>query len=291
LSFDIFPAYCYETGVQLSAPAKTNLSLEVRGKRADGFHEIETLMVPISLADTVTIDRTDGEGVIFTCSDASLPAGDDNLVVRAAKIFFERAKIPAGARIHLEKRVPHGAGLGGGSSDAATTLIGLNELFSAGFKTPDLSAMAAELGSDIPFFVYRSAAVCRGRGEIVEPVEFDRPLPLLLIKPPFGVPTPWAYKLWRDSKELPDVPYGPQVFPWGRMVNDLERPVFEKYVFLAVLKRWLLAQPEVAGAMMSGSGSTTLAVLKDASMAEALQGKITAEYGDGLWMYACSVVV
>jgi 4-diphosphocytidyl-2-C-methyl-D-erythritol kinase len=280
-----------KTGVQLRAPAKINLSLEVRGKRPDGFHEIETLMVPISLADTVTIDRSDGAGVVFTCSDASLPAGDDNLVVRAAKLFFARVKIPPGIRIHLEKHVPHGAGLGGGSSDAATTLTGLNEMFATGFDTPALSAMAAELGSDIPFFVYRSAAVCRGRGELVEPVAFGHPLPLLLIKPPFGVPTPWAYKQWHDSHELPDIPYGPQIFPWGKLVNDLERPVFEKYLFLALLKRWLLAQPEVAGALMSGSGSTTLAVLKDASNAPALQDKITAEYGDGLWMCACRVAV
>ena len=126
LSFDIFHFNCYENSVQLSAPAKTNLSLEVRGKRADGFHEIETLMVPISLADTITLDRADGEGVIFTCSDPSLPTGKDNLVVRAARLFFERTGILPGVHIHLEKRVPHGAGLGGGSSDAATTLIGLN---------------------------------------------------------------------------------------------------------------------------------------------------------------------
>jgi len=290
LPFDIFPVNCYETTVQLSAPAKTNLSLEVRGKRADGFHEIETLMVPISLADTIIIDRADDEGVIFTCSDPSL-TGNDNLVVRAARLFFERTHIPPGVHIHLEKRVPHGAGLGGGSSDAATTLIGLNEMFGTGFKTPVLSMMAAELGSDIPFFVYRSAAICRGRGELVEPVAFPHALPLLLIKPAFGVPTPWAYKQWKVSHELPDVPYAPQIFPWGRMVNDLERPVFEKYIFLAVLKRWLLGQPEVAGAMMSGSGSTTLAVLKDASNAPALQEKIAAEFGDGLWMCACNVAV
>lgn len=277
--------------MQLSAPAKINLSLEVRGKRPDGFHDIETLMVPISLADTVTIERTEETGVAFTCSDASLPTGDDNLVVRAAKLFFERTKITHGARIHLEKRVPHGAGLGGGSSDAATTLNGLNALFRAGLDTPTLSAMAAELGSDIPFFVYRSAAICSGRGEIVKPVPFDYSLELLLIKPEFGVPTPWAYKMWKDSKELPGVSYAPQYFKWGRMVNDLERPVFEKYIFLAELKRWLLAQEEVAGAMMSGSGSTTLSVLKEAAGAKALQAKIASAFGDGLWMCACHVAI
>ncbi len=278
------------TRVQFTAPAKINLSLAVRGKRPDGFHEIETLMAPISLADTLEIERADC-GIAFTCSDPTLPTGADNLVVRAANLFFERLDARPEVRIHLEKRVPHGAGLGGGSSDAATTLMGLNELFGARFETATLSAMAAELGSDIPFFVYRSAAVCMGRGEIVKPVEFKQALPILLIKPPFGVPTPWAYKNWAGSKELPDVPYAAQVFPWGTLVNDLERPVFEKYLFLAVMKRWLLAQAEVAGALMSGSGSTMIAVLPNESMADALQAKLTAEFGDGLWMCACRVVV
>jgi 4-diphosphocytidyl-2-C-methyl-D-erythritol kinase len=278
-----------KTGVQLSAPAKINLSLEVRGKRPDGFHEIETLMVPVSLADTITIDRADVEGVAFTCNDPTLPAGGDNLVVRAENLFFERLDARPEVRIHLEKRVPHGAGLGGGSSDAAATLMGLNELFGAGFDTAALSAMAAELGSDIPFFVHRSAAVCKGRGEIVEPVAFTEPLPLLLIKPPFGVPTPWAYKHWSGSREMPGIPYKEQVFPWGKLVNDLERPVFEKYIFLALVKRWLLEQQEVAGALMSGSGSTMIAVLRDGALAAALQEKVVAEFGDGLWMCACSV--
>ena len=290
-SFDISILSCYEICVQLSAPAKINLSLEVRGKRPDGFHEIETLMAPISLADTLDIDRTDAAGIAFTCSDKSLPVDDSNLVVRAAKIFFERTKIAPSVRIHLEKHVPHGAGLGGGSSDAATALIALDELFHAHLGTPELSAMAAELGSDIPFFVYRSAAICRGRGELVEPVKLDNNIPLLLIKPAFGVPTPWAYKRWIESVELPGIPYGPQMFPWGRLVNDLEQPVFEKYLFLATLKRWLLEQGEVAGALMSGSGSTTLAVLRDESMGAALVERVLAEFGPELWTCACSTAV
>jgi len=284
------PVRCYENAVQVSAPAKINLSLEVRGRRPDGFHEIETLMAPVSLADVLDIDISEGGGITFSCSDPSLPAGDDNLVVRAAKIFFETAKIRQGARIHLEKRIPHGAGLGGGSSDAAATLMALNKLSGANLEIPALSAIAAQLGSDIPFFIYRSAAVCRGRGELVEPVNFPHKLPLLLIKPPFGVPTPWAYKCWAGSVEIPDVPYAPQYFPWGKLVNDLERPVFEKYLFLALLKRWLLAQPEVAGALMSGSGSTTLAVLRDESMAGSLTERVRAEFGAELWVCGCSTV-
>jgi 4-diphosphocytidyl-2-C-methyl-D-erythritol kinase len=275
--------------VQLLAPAKINLSLEVRGKRADGFHEIETVMLPVSLADTLDIACA-GAGIAFTCSDATLPCDDTNLVVRAAKLFFERTKNSSGVAIHLEKKIPHGAGLGGGSSDAATTLVALDALFDTRLGTPALSAMAAELGSDIPFFIYRSAAVCRGRGEIVEPFAFAEKLPLLLVKPAFGVPTPWAYKRWAESREIPGVSYAPQLFPWGKLVNDLERPVFEKYIFLAALKSWLLAQPEVAGALMSGSGSTTLAVLRDGSQGEALAQRACAEFGE-LWTHVCSTAV
>lgn len=273
--------------MQLFAPAKINLSLEVLGVRADGFHEIETMMVPVSLADTLSLERADTAGIAFTCSDASLPPGDENLVVRAAKLFFELAGISPGVRIRLEKKIPHGAGLGGGSSDAAATLIGLNELFDTRLEMPALSALSAELGSDIPFFLHRCAARCRGRGEIVGPVAFNHKLPLLLVKPPFGVPTPWAYKHWRDSVELPDVSYAPQRFPWGELVNALERPVFEKYILLALLKRWLLAQPEVAGALLSGSGSTMFAVLRDESGGVALARRAREQFGGELWTRAC----
>ena len=272
--------------MKFTAPAKINLSLEVRRKREDGFHEIESLMVPVSLADILEIE-TGGAGIAFSCSDASLPVDDTNLVVRAAKLFLERQKISTGVKIQLEKQIPHGAGLGGGSSDAATTLIGLDRIFDTKLDTLALAGMSAELGSDIPFFVYQSAAVCRGRGEIVTPVGFPLRLPLLLLKPPFGVPTPWAYRQWHDSSELPGVSYAAQEFPWGRLVNDLERPVFEKYIFLAVLKRWLLAQPEVDGALMSGSGSTTFAVLRDGLVADSLARRAREHFGE-LWTCACT---
>src|ERR1700719_165605 len=157
--------------MQLFAPAKINLSFHIKERRVDGFHEIETIMAPISLADRITIERAGGDGEIrFSCDDPALPRGDDNVVVRAAKLFRERAKITSGITISLEKKIPHGAGLGGGSSDAASTLLGLNELFDAGLEQKELVELAAQLGSDVPFFVVRSPAVCRGRGEIVTPI-------------------------------------------------------------------------------------------------------------------------
>ncbi|MFN2621443.1 MAG: 4-(cytidine 5'-diphospho)-2-C-methyl-D-erythritol kinase [Chthoniobacterales bacterium] len=270
--------------MQLLAPAKINLSFEIKGRRADGFHEIETRMAPITLADRLTVEKAgDKNEIRFSCDDPSLPGGDDNLVVRAAKLFRERMKITTGISLALEKTIPHGAGLGGGSSDAASALLGLNELFDVGLSHDALMKLAAELGSDVPFFIAHSPAVCRGRGEIVEPVARDAKFRLLLLKPDFGVPTPWAYGRWKDSRELARVDYSAQKFESVRFVNDLERPVFEKFVFLARLKTWLRQQPEVAVALMSGSGSTIFAVLREGADSEELAGRARAEIDPKLW--------
>ena len=274
------------------APAKINLSLRVLGRREDGFHEIETLMVPITLADGLSLERAaaGAASIELVCSDPTLPTDRRNLAFRAAELFIERVGDPGHSiRLVLEKHIPHGAGLGGGSSDAATVLLALDEHCATHLTTARLAALAAELGSDVPFFIYRAAAMCRGRGERVEPVTLTSTLPLLLLKPSFPVPTPLAYQRWRGSRELPGVRYDAQAFPWGELVNDLERPVFEKFFLLAEIKTWLLAQPEVAGALMSGSGSTSFAVLHSPDAAQALADRALAEFGE-LWTCFCSTV-
>lgn len=276
--------------IELLAPAKVNLSLRVLGKRADGFHELESLVCPISLFDRLELDHRAEPGIAFACDDATLPTGDENLAVRAARLFCDACGLEPNLRLRLAKQIPHGAGLGGGSSDAASVLLGLDALFETRLPTAALAAMAADLGSDVPLFIYRSAAVIRGRGEEVEPMAGVPELPLLLIKPPFGVPTPWAYKNWTESREIPGIPYAAQEFPWGALVNDLERPVFEKYLFLASLKQWLLGQPEVAGALMSGSGSTVFAVLREKPLGFALGERLAAEFGSDLWCYLCETL-
>src|SRR5690349_13010315 len=250
--------------MQVIAPAKINLSLRILSRRSDGFHEIETFVTPISLCDEIKIEQRSGkQNIAFRCDDPSVPKGENNLVVRAAKIFFEETKITSGISIELKKRIPHGAGLGGGSSDAASTLLALNELFRTNLPREALAKMAETIGSDVPFFIFQSAAVCKGRGELVSPTRLRERLSVLLLKPEFGVPTQWAYSRWRGSREIPAVPYGAQPFNQQAFVNDLERPVFEKFVFLAEIKMWLLKQPEVGSAMMSGSGSTMFAVIRD----------------------------
>jgi 4-diphosphocytidyl-2-C-methyl-D-erythritol kinase len=276
--------------MQLLAPAKINLSFQIKGRRADGFHEIETLMAPIALADRLVMERAGDAGQVqFSCDDPSLPGGDDNLVVRAVNLFRKATKVTAGITISLEKKIPHGAGLGGGSSDAASTLLGLNDLFETRLAEADLLQLAAQLGSDVPFFMVRSPAICRGRGELVTAISLNTSLNLLLLKPSFGVPTPWAYGRWTDSHELPGVDYSVQEFAGVKFVNDLERPVFEKFVVLARLKTWLRCQPEVVVALMSGSGSTLFAVMRSNADSELVAARAKAKLDPSLWTRVVSV--
>ena len=275
--------------MQLQAAAKINLSFEIKGRREDGFHEIETLMTPISLADRLTIERGETRaGIKFSCDDPSVPTGEGNLVVRAFRVFQEATKIEDGVEIVLEKKIPHGAGLGGGSSDAASTLLGLNELFETGLGLEVLMGLAARIGSDVPFFILGTAATCRGRGEIVEAARLPASFPILLMKPDFGVPTPWAYGRWKDSRELPGVDYAAQTFAGIRFRNDLERPVFEKFVLLGYLKTWLRHQPEVGAVLLSGSGSTVFSVVRDASEAEKLMARVRENLDAKMWMRSCT---
>jgi 4-diphosphocytidyl-2-C-methyl-D-erythritol kinase len=266
----------------LHAPAKLNLSLRVLGKRDDGFHEIDTLMVKLpGLADR--LEFSPSGTFSFHCDDTTLPAGEDNLVVKAARAYEAALGSACQHAVTLRKSIPHGAGLAGGSSDAAATLLGLEQLHGHALGAEKLREIAAALGSDVPFFLAPSAARCRGRGELIEPVKGPAPLQVLLLKPAFAVPTADAYGRWADSRELPGVKYAAQDLDGLELVNDLERPVFEKHRFLAELKQWLLARDECAGALLAGSGSTIFAVLYPDADGEALAKAARHELDPGLW--------
>jgi len=273
--------------MQVFAPAKINLSLKILGRRDDGFHEIETLIVPISLCDEMKIEKNEG-GIEFRCDDPFVPLSDDNLVIQAAKSFFVATELEPAVSIELKKKIPLGAGLGGGSSDAASTLLALNHLFEANLTHDELAELGATAGSDVPFFVFESPAICRGRGEVVTPIQLPERLSILLLKPAFVVPTQLAYSRWQDSREIPDVPYAAQQFADQTFINDLEHPVFEKFVFLARLKIWLLKQPEVGAALMSGSGSTVFAVIRPNADADLLATRAKSELDAELWTCACN---
>ena len=276
--------------MQVLAPAKINLSLKILGQRNDGFHEVDTLIAPISLYDEIGIEKRPEKGIKFRCDDPSVPQGDDNLVVRAAKTFFETTKIEPAVSIELKKKIPHGAGLGGGSSDAAAVLLALEDLFETKLSREALAEMAEPLGSDVPFFLFQSAAVCKGHGEMVMPVKLQRPFPILLLKPGFAVSTAWAYSRWQDSREIPGIRYEAREFAGQTFANDLERPVFEKFVFLAQLKMWLLSQSEVGAALMSGSGSTMFAVMRENADADSVAKRAKTALDPELWTCACKTL-
>ncbi len=257
------------------APAKVNLSLRILGKRADGFHDIETIMAPLSLADALDIELGEGSGVDFTCSDASLPCDGTNLVCRAVDAFARHTGRQFHTRIHLTKNIPHGAGLGGGSSDAASVIKALDLTLGTGLSICEMESIAASLGSDVPFFIRSIPSLCRGRGEIVEPLGILPGANILLVKPPFPVPTAWAYQAYKNKTNPAET-----FSQWHcsiELMNDLEEPVFSKYLVLPVLKRWLLDQPGVRCAMMSGSGSTVFAILNEDALD--LEDRVLAHFG------------
>lgn len=276
--------------MQVLAPAKINLSLKILGRRNDGFHELDTVIAPISLCDEIKVDKGPAGGIEFHCDDPSLPQGDDNLVVHAAKAFFETTEIEPAVLIELHKKIPHGAGLGGGSSDAASVLLALNKLFDAKLSPEALAEMAASIGSDVPFFTFQSAALCKGHGEMVTPIKLRKQFSILLLKPGFAVSTAWAYSRWQHSREIPGIRYQTQEFAGQTFVNDLERPVFEKFVFLAQLKMWLLSQSEVGAALMSGSGSTMFAVTHEKDDVNSIENRAKAELDPDLWTCACETI-
>ena len=261
------------------APAKINLYLHILGRRADGFHELETLMAPISLGDTLDIELI-GEGIEFTCSDPALSDAKDNLATKAARVFLDEFKLETGVRIHLEKAVPVGAGLGGGSSDAAAVLLALRDLTKIGCADEKLAELAARLGSDIPFFIYRTQAICKGRGEIIEPIKLSESFQGLLVHPGFGVSTPWCYKIYAQN---PKQGAAGRQFADFTLRNDLEPPAFSKYQWLPTAKAWFQKQPEALDSLMSGSGSSVFALTASDEASAQLRTRFLAEFGESLF--------
>lgn len=274
--------------MQVAAPAKINLNLRVLGRNeTTGYHDLETWMVPLTLADELHIELREAPGIVLVCSDPELDAGSGNLAWNAAELFLHETGHPGGAAIELRKHIPHGAGLGGGSSDAAAVLKALNEQAGRPLGDSGLENLGAKLGSDIPFFIRSQPAMARGRGEILFPHPLPRPLDLLLIKPPFAVETAWAYGRWSEGKFCPAEWTAPQLHDGIEIFNDLERPVFAKFIILAALKKWLLEHSLVAAAAMSGSGSCLFAILRDARGADQLAAEAKDEFGSTFWTAAC----
>jgi 4-diphosphocytidyl-2-C-methyl-D-erythritol kinase len=278
--------------LEKQSPCKVNLLLNILGKRPDGFHELETVMHPVNLFDRLTFRRA-GVSVQLTCSDPALPVDGTNLVHRAATTFREAAGIKDGVAIHLEKHIPMAAGLGGGSGNAATTLLGLNELFGHPLPLQRLHDLAASIGSDVPFFLQNKPAIATGRGEKIQAVDFFAALKgaaFLLIHPGFGVATAWAYQnLARFPEALNGRPGRAENLvrllntfdlktAAGEFYNSLEAPVLEKYPLLEMYQQFLGGREAVV-ALMSGSGSTTFGIFTSEATARQAGEKMRAKFG------------
>ena len=274
--------------MQIAAPAKINLNLRVLGRNeATGYHDIETWMVPVTLADELRVELREAPGIALTCSDPELDNGSGNLAWQAADLFLRETNHPGGAAIELHKHIPHGAGLGGGSSDAAAVLKALNKQAGQPLDEAALEKLGALLGSDVPFFIRAQASMARGRGEILAPRPLPQQLDLLLIKPPFAVETPWAYRRWSAQRFCPEEWTAPQIHEGVEIFNDIERPVFAKFIILAAMKKWLLEHSLVAAAAMSGSGSCMYAILRDSRGAKQLADEAKNLFGHTFWTAAC----
>lgn len=256
--------------IKVAAPAKINLFLEILGKRQDGYHEIETVMQEVSLFDYIYMEKHE-KNIEFTCSNPKLSAGEDNLVVKAVRLLQNESKTYRGVKIHLDKRIPIGAGLGGGSSDAVATLVGLNKLWQTGYDEKQLMSLAGKLGSDTPFFVVGNTAICKGRGEIVNPYPVNVSYNYVIIYPRFGVSTAMVYKNFKFSltKNLKDVNFFMQDFVSGNpnklgaiLHNRLEDVVFKLYPDLEGIKT-TLTKFNFCGVLLSGSGSAIYGLCKE----------------------------
>jgi 4-diphosphocytidyl-2-C-methyl-D-erythritol kinase len=268
--------------MRIFTPAKINLTLEILGIRSDGFHELATWMTPIALYDILAIEPA--TEFSFESNVPGLRSDDSNLVIRAVDAFQKVSGDRRLYRIVLEKNIPLGAGLGGGSSDAAATLRLLNRMAGDALPLEALRAIAAELGSDVAFFVESRSAWCTGRGEKMEPREFPDDRWICLVKPGFVVSTAGAYAAYTKLPEKGK--RGEKVeSAWGPLRNDLEPAVFPKYLLLPEIKLWFRNQPETEITLMSGSGSTMFAITRSPAAAEALRQRFQAEFGENFWTF------
>ena len=242
----------------LESPAKVNLRLEILKKRKDGYHELRTILQKIGLHDTIHLSLKKERGITIATDHPDLPVGKDNLVYRAVQSILKRSDYRGGVNIEIEKRIPLGAGLGGGSSNAAATLKALNQLLKMGLPGKELMGMGLRIGADVPFFFLRGAAIGSGIGERLKEIELPS-LWYVLIYPNFEVSTRWAYQNFILTKvrfhfnfyEFLKTPKGISHI----LRNDLEEVVSRKYPEIAMMKE-LLLDAGAMGALMTGSGPT-----------------------------------
>jgi len=278
--------------IVIHTPAKLNLFFEVLGKRADGYHEIETLMCPIDLCDTLCFQKTLDGNIDLECSWGmtpqagsgfeDVPRDGKNLVWRAIELVRRRTGTRQGAKVRLVKRIPTAAGLGGGSSDAAAALMAANVGWKLDLTLPELAALAAELGSDVPFFLQGGPAVCRGRGERIEPAGGLGLMNFVVVRPPQGLATAAVYGVCRGPQSprklqplLDALRQGDLRRSGGLLFNRLQEAAEELSPWIARLAR-LMAAEECLGHGMSGSGTAYFALFHSALQARRVAKRLRA---------------
>ncbi len=285
--------------LEKTSGCKVNLLLNILGRRADGFHELETVMQPLPLYDRLKFKLT-GTNLVLECDHSELPTDSRNLVYRAAKLFFATTSITGGVRISLNKNIPLAAGLGGGSANAAVTLAGLNELFGFPLSAGQISPLAASLGSDVPFFLQDEPALATGRGEKIESCQSFPALrgsTIILVHPGFGVSTAWAYnqlakfpehlngKPGRARRLIDALQKTDPSAAAALFYNSLEAPVLDKYPLLKLLQGFFRSQGVMA-TLMSGSGSTTFAIVREGAKAQSMLKRLREDFGNKFWTAA-----
>jgi 4-diphosphocytidyl-2-C-methyl-D-erythritol kinase len=253
------------------------LILRILDRRPDGYHNLWSIMHTVALEDAVTMRASSQRGIRLACNVGGLSVDHTNLVWRAASAVLDRAQLSVGVDIELYKRVPMGAGLGGGSSDAAATILGLNQSLQLGWSREKMAEVGQALGSDVAFFLFAPSAIVSGRGESVRPVTIEGGRWIVLVKPTFGIETKWAYQelaatraavrqLSADHGELDRR----DRLTWGQVAasveNDFEIPVFTKHPQLGEIKRFLLKRG-AQFALLSGSGATVFGLFEEESTA------------------------
>ncbi len=253
----------------VKAPAKVNLYLAIHSRRADGYHEIETLMQKLELADQLKLNRTAG-GIRLRCPDSALPEDETNLAYRAAALFLEKTAVSGGIEIELSKKIPVAAGLGGGSSDAAAVLKAMNDLFAVGLSLEELMKMAYPLGADVPFFVADfNSARATGIGERLEPVDIAGDRQVVLVNPGFSVSTAWVYGNFALTSASNPYILGRAIIYADlckNLFNDLESVTINRYPEIRIIKN-KLTSCGADGVLMSGSGPTVFALFHDVGIA------------------------
>lgn len=268
----------------LNAYAKINLALDVLYKRPDGYHEVAMIMQAIKLADTVTLTKQPNT-IELSVNIPGLPADTSNLAYRAAALLKQYAGTQQGVQIKLDKRIPLAAGLAGGSADAAAVLKGLNTLWELKLSLAELSKLAAQLGSDVPFCLYNSTMLATGRGEILEALPLLPACYVVLAKPAIEVPTAWVYQQFRADKvsQRPDIAAMRSCLAQGdlagvaqRLANVLESVTIGAYPEIAKIKELMLTYGAMA-ALMSGSGPTVFGLVRSREQAEEMACRLQGE--------------